>query len=216
MGKYLVVLICLSLVFGLGPTPKTEDVAVYEKFLVIDKFDDADITASPAWWTFDKLDFKFAEATADKYGLYYLKLGGKTTDYYVGGFGTYVGKEADEFDTFMISVFGTGKTSGTVKFEMYDDDNRSYQLEQDNEYQPIYDDKIEYEVVVDWEGWRTIEIPIARFIDVNQGVGDDIWNPDSENNSGGLLHFQIVVNASSKEGAIALAIDNIQLAKTKK
>jgi hypothetical protein len=207
-----------SLAFGGAPAASKDDQVKisggkYEAELLIDNFDDGDIKTDPTWWTFDRIKLTFKEANDNKYGNYFLKINGKAESYYVGGMGTYVGKDAAKFDTFLVSVYGSGPNSGVIRFQVYDDDNNTYQLEQDSTYQPLYDDFLEYELKVDWEGWRTIEIPLARFVDMNQGVGDDVWNPDQKDGSGGLLHVQYVVVASSANGDVNIGIDNIKLVK---
>jgi hypothetical protein len=193
--------------------PQDNALTSYEKELVIDNFDDADIKAAPAWWTFDALEGSFPEAKNDANGFYYMKLSGQANNYYIGGMGTYVGKDLGDYDTLVISVLGTGPNSGTLRLQLYDDDNSTYQLEQDNTYRPLYDDYLEYELPVTWEGWQTVEIPLNKFVDMNQGVGDDIFNPEQKNGSGGLLHFQFVVLATSEKGKIDLGIDSIKFVK---
>lgn len=221
LRNILGVLIVISLLYSMAPAPQSSSVqdsspAVYEKELVIDSFDDADIKAAPAWWTFDNLEETFPESKNELNGYYYLKLAGQANNYYVGGMGTYVGKDLTDYDTLVVSVLGSGPNSGTLRLQLYDDDNNSYQLEQDNTYKPLYDDYLEYELPVTWEGWRTVEIPLNKFVDMNQGVGDDVFNPEQKNGSGGLLHFQLVVIATSEKGSINMGLDNLKFVKKAK
>lgn len=217
-------MIFLLLVLGMAPAPemssnsggKDNASAVYEKELVIDSFDDADIKAAPAWWTFDALEESFPEAKNNDNGYYYFKLTGQANNYYVGGMGTYLGKDLSEYDTLVVSVLGSGPNSGTIRLQLYDDDNNTYQLEQDSTYKPLYDDYLEYELPVTWDGWKIVEIPLNKFVDMNQGVGDDIFNPEQKSGSGGLLHFQLVVLATSEKGKIDLGIDNLKFVKKAK
>ncbi|GBR72431.1 hypothetical protein HP1_113 [Candidatus Termititenax spirochaetophilus] len=79
----------------------------------------------------------------------------------------------------------------------------------------MYDDQLEYEIVVDWSGWKTVEIPFSKFVDVNPGIGDDRWNPRAAKGSGGLLHIQIITLSDVPEGKLNIGIDNLSLVKFK-
>jgi len=212
-----------ALVMAMGPAPELQAanpaapaIGVYEKELIIDRFDDADIKTTPAWWEFDALEKNFPEGKSEDNGYYYMQLTGQANNYYVGGMGTYVGKDLTDFDTLVVSVLGTGPASGTLRLQLYDDDNTSYQLEQDSTYKPLYDDYLEYELPVTWEGWKTVEIPLNKFVDMNPGVGDDIFNPEQKSGSGGMLHFQMVVLAVAEKGKIDLGIDSLKFVKKSK
>ncbi len=216
--KIIVVTWCCSFLLAFAANPQKNPTAKneapeYLKVLQIDNFDDAELKAAPAWWVFDKLEYVFTEAERPEQGNYFLKISGKPENYYLGGMGTYLGKDAADYNYLVLSVYGHGAGSGVLKLQIYDDDNNTYQLEQDSAYQVLYDDVLEYEQIIDWEGWRTLEIPLARFVDVNQGIGDDIWNPAQKDGSGGLLHFQMVVLSPTQTGDIKFGIDNIKLVK---
>ncbi len=218
LRKSLLVVTFITLLFASGESPKTtktDTAPLYDKIILVDNFDDGDYKSAPAWWTFGNLDISLAEAKTEQNGFYYLKLTGKAADYYVGGMGTYLGKDASDDDTLVLSVLGIGPNSGKLKLQIYDDDNNTYQLEQDSNFVVLYDDQLEYELPVTWEGWRTVEIPLNKFVDVNQNIGDDVWNPDQKNGSGGLLHVQFVALAAAADGAVNLGLDNIKIVKLK-
>ena len=137
--------------------------------------------------------------------------------WYAGGCGSYIAKEGidlSKYNNFVIDVYGNGAGSGTIKVELYDDDNKNWQVEQDatNGYAAIYDDKFSYEVKVDWNGWKRVSIPFADFVDENPMVGDDVWNPQQVGASGGLLQVQFVCLATSEKGKVNVNADNISLA----
>ncbi|OGC04482.1 hypothetical protein A3H38_02145 [candidate division WOR-1 bacterium RIFCSPLOWO2_02_FULL_46_20] len=192
---------------------------------LIEDFESGSLRSPREWWTFDvkRADVvgndKYAEGeevvTGDV-GKYSLMLKGKAANWYVGGCGSYLAKEGQNLskhDTFVLDVYGNGKGSGTLKVELFDDDNGNYQVEQDpaKNYLPIYDDKLVYDVVVDWEGWKRVEIPLNDFVDDNSGTGDDVWNPQQENASGGFLQFQFVCIAAGEDAEINFNLDNIKL-----
>lgn len=195
-------------------------------FYVFDDFEDGDYTANPEWWKFDNISPQIVSnanyQTGDPASLaeirkYSLNITGSCSDWYCGGMGVYTARkdtDLSKYNTFQMDVYGNGPGSGTIKVELYDDDNGNWQIEEDpkKNYAPIYDDLFAYNVIVDWRGWKRVLIPIADFVDQNPGVGDDIWNPTQENGSGGLLQIQLIFIGPKKAGKINFNIDNIGLA----
>ena len=186
----------------------------------IDTFEDGNITEGPAWWTFGDSDQTVVETDIwakdplIKYlGKYALQVKGSTKSWYVGGMGTYLAVDATKFSHVKLHVFGNGPDSGKILIQLYDDDNGNSTLEQDvnNNYEPISDDKFEYELKVNWSGWKVVQIPFTAFKDLNPKVGDNIWNPDHLNGSGGLLHFQFVFLSTTKSGSVNFGIANVRL-----
>ena len=229
LGGLLFVAVLLSLgasaMSGPAPTKPTEaaaPVALAEQVFMIDDFESGSLKSPRDWWTFDIKKAAIAENKALTggeswdVGKYSLALNGPAKNWYVGGCGTYIAKEAQDlskYNTFSLDVFGRGAGSGTIKVELYDDDNNNWQIEQDQAkaYAPIYDDKWVYEVKVDWDGWKRVAIPIADFVDDNPNVGDDIWNPQQLNGSGGLLQLQFVCLATTDKGEVNVNPDNLML-----
>ena len=143
-------------------------------------------------------------------------LKGNATRWYAGGCGTYFAAESQnlaKYGYFQIDIYGNGPGSGTLKIELFDDDNGNWQIEQDpaKGYLPLYDDKYVYDINVDWVGWKKISIPLEDFVDDNPGVGDDVWNPEQSGASGGLLQLQFICLAGKSEGGIHLNLDNVAL-----
>src|SRR3989344_6085259 len=135
------------------------------KVFLIDDFESGDLKSPREWWTFD-----IAKAAAVSsanlragekldVGNYSLLLSGAAQNWYAGGCGTYLAKEGQDlskYANFSVDLYGFGAGSGTLKAELYDDDNKNWQVEQDpaRSYSPIYDDKFTYEIRVDWIGWK--------------------------------------------------------------
>jgi len=215
--------------FG-GPAPKIPEakapVALAEKVFVIDDFESGNLKSPREWWTFEiekaqgvsNKDLKDGdEKVASEVGNYSLQLSGMAKNWYAGGCGTYLSKENQDlskYTHFVMDVYSFGPGSGTIKIELVDDDNNNWQVEQDasKNYALTADDKFVYEVRVDWNGWRRVSIPIADFVDDNSGVGDDVWNPQQANGSGGLLQMQFICIASTDKGKVGYNVDNIRLA----
>lgn len=175
--------------------------------LLIDDFNDNEIK-SPEWWVFDNIK------TVPSNGS--LLIIGKSSDWYAGGLGTYIAKPDTDYSSFKmlsLDVYGNGPGSGTLQVEVYDDDNGNWQVEQDakKNYECLYDDKLQYQIPITWKGWKKVEILFADFDDVNPNKGDDIFNPDQANGSGGLLQVQIIAIGSKKVGAVNFSIDNVEL-----
>jgi hypothetical protein len=148
-------------------------------------------------------------------GDFLLSISGQAQDWYVGGMGTYLAKPVDDYSHIQIDIFGNGENSGRLKVELFDDDNGSKEVEQDASYIPLKDDRFSYTVDISWEGWRQVVIPFAEFKDINPDVGNNVWDPDAENGSGGLLHVQFIVLANSKSGKASYKLDNVKFVKLK-
>ena len=182
----------------------------YDDVLTIETFNSASTVGK--WWTFDNLKTNLV-TPKDPKSRTYLRLSGTASDYYVGGMGLYLGKDAMAYNALVVDVLGAGTDSGTLRIQLYDDDNNTYQVEMDENYIPLYDDLFEYELTVEWEGWRTVEIPISDFVLANPGRGDSRWNPSTLNGSGGLLQIQFIAIAASQQGSLNIGVDNLLLAK---
>ncbi len=191
-------------------------------FYSIDDFEDGEISKNPGWWVFDGIKIQCANnsdyAKGNKIiiagiGDHSLNIKGKAENWYIGGCGTYLGVDASKYSYFQIDVYGSGKDSGKIKIELYDDDNGNWQIEHDitKGYAQLYDDKFVYDVDVNWTGWERVSIPLIDFVDDNQGVGDDIWNPSQNGGSGGLVQLQLILVAKGKTSGSDINIDNFRL-----
>ncbi len=212
-----------------GPSPEIKEevkeeveVVAGDKYL-IDDFESGSLKSPRDWWTFDIQNAGIAsnddlilggEEVARNVGKYSIGLSGKAKNWYGGGIGTYIAKENQDlskYNSFSVDIYGNG--SGTAKIELYDDDNGNWQIEQDRaqNYKPLYDDKLVYDIVIDWKGWKNVSILLDDFVDDNPGVGDDVWNPAQNGESGGLLQLQIISLADGENGEIDYNLDNIYL-----
>lgn len=195
------------------------------KKLLIDDFESGSLKKPRDWWTFDLQKVKVNsndgltkgdKSVAQQVGKYSLQLAGRTTDWYAGGCGTYLaqeGKDLSSYDAVQLDIFGYGPGSGTLKIELVDDDNRNWQTEQDpkKNYALTSDDKFVYDVKVDWSGWQRVTAPFADFYDDNEGVGDDVWNPQSKSGSGGLLQMQFICLGAKAKSDVQFSVDNVSL-----
>ncbi|MFC1495983.1 hypothetical protein ACFL52_01050 [Candidatus Margulisiibacteriota bacterium] len=215
MRKTFVVLMVLALMvpaFAFGKPPAQEQATVASAYM-IDNFEDGEITASPEWWVFDNVTTMFKRNPAK--GAYSLALTGKAIDWYVGGMGTYLAKgelDLSQYSYIEMDIYSAGPENGSLKIELYDDDNGNWQIEQDPKkaYAPVFDDRFVYEQKIDWSGWKRVAVPFSSFVDNNPNAGDNIWNPQKQNASGGLLQMQLIAVAGSKTGAIDYCLDNIK------
>ena len=202
----LIILLLSHPTFGFGkPVPKTSEVKTGDG--IIDNFETGKFSD---WWTFGNISLQLVSGKNSRYAL---ALTGSTRDWYIGGIGFYIGKDASKYSSLDMDVYGTGKDSGTLKIELYEDDNGNWQIEQDPNkgYAPIKDDRFVYELKVDWNGFKHISIPFSEFVDNNPESGDNVWNPQQAGGSGGLTQMQFIVSSTSKTGAVNLALDNIEL-----
>jgi len=226
---FAVLILTASTVFAMGgpapSKPEAKPVALAEKVFLIDDFESGSLKSPREWWTFElekaeaasNRDLKDGdEGVASEVGNYSLHLSGPAKNWYAGGCGTYLAKENQDlskYDHFQMDVYGSGPGSGTIKIELADDDNKNWQVEQDSakNFALIYDDKFVYEVRVDWNGWKRVSLPFADFVDDNPKVGDDIWNPQQVDGSGGLLQVQFICIASTDKGRVNYNLDNVSL-----
>jgi hypothetical protein len=204
------------------PQPNNGNANLY----VFDDFESGNYNSNPEWWVFDNVKPKVVSnsdyQTGDSTSLsdikkYSLNVTGTCTDWYCGGMGVYTARkntDLSKYNTFQMDVYGNGPGSGTIKVELFDDDNGNWQIEQDpkKNYAPMYDDEFVYNITVDWKGWKRVSIPIADFSDDNPGVGDDIWNPNQEGGSGGLIQMQLIFIGPKQSGKVNMNIDNVSLA----
>jgi len=183
--------------------------------LLIDDFEDGSIKLNPEWWTFDIQKCQVASNESNKT----LLLQGKAKNWYAGGIGTYLAKEKTDLSKYQdvqLDVYGHG--AGTLKIELADDDNGNWDYEQDpnNNWNPIYDDRWIYEQRIDWRGWKTVKINFNDFVDDNPLVGDDIFNIEQANGSGGLLQMQFICIGNKADSNFTCNIDNINLVEETK
>ena len=184
---------------------------VLPPILTIDDFDKATLNDKPKWWTFDRLNVSFIEATGLQSNLYSLHIQGGAEHYYVGGMGTYIGKDLPGYDTIAMDIQGYGMACGRMKIELYQNDRGTWQLAQDAVNEPLYDARFVYEIPITWQGWRKIEIPLSLFKHNNPGIGSDTLKLGFSDGTGGLLHCQLIFMAVAPTGNVNVCIDNVQL-----
>ena len=184
---------------------------------VIDDFKDGDISSNPTWWVFGDMAVSVGPNSdakeSDYVGRQSLRFQGKSKNHYVGGVGTYLALDGTRFNAIDMIVCGAGRESGRVKIELYDDDNKNYIIEP-SPFVPgrvAFDDRFIYEFPINWEGWKKVTIPLSMFYDDNPKIGDDIWNPDHKNGSGGLVQIQLIASTTNRKGKIDFKLDSIRL-----
>ncbi|MBU0686944.1 MAG: hypothetical protein KKB81_03755 [Candidatus Margulisbacteria bacterium] len=190
-------------------------------FFLIDNFEDGDYTRNPEWWKFDNITLEVKDNpktekidfVAESCGTKSLNITGKAKNWYAGGFGTNVTIDASEYTRIQFDLYGNDKLGGKVKVELYEDDNNNNVLEQDSKRGWIAtdDDKWVAEVKVLGDGFTRISIPFSAFADENPGMGDDTWNPNKVDKSGGLLKVQFIIVSDDEAGDMDLSVDNVLL-----
>lgn len=208
----LILLMLTCAAYGMaGKAPERPLTPTTTGIIIVDDFEDGNYLKDPEWWAFDNIQLRLSSDRA-------LWMRGKASDWYVGGIGTYLyspERNLSNYHSLEMDITGTGPDSGTLKIELYDDDNRNEQIEQDPKkgYTPVYDDRFSYELKVDWTGRKHVVIPIMEFKDTNPEAGDNVWNPQQLRGSGGLLQMQIIAIAANKTGSVDITLDNIAFSK---
>jgi hypothetical protein len=215
MKKFLAGLFLVSMLLLSSP------VFAQMTFYLIDNFEDGDCSQGPGWYTFgtikpeviknpmagDKTDF-----IAQTAGQSIVMLKGETKDWYVGGIGTSLNLDATSFSRIQFDVYGSDK-GGTLKVELYQDDNFSGNIELDpnKNWEPINDSRWVADVSILGAGFTRYSIPFSAFRHDNLGVGSNKWNPVQKNNTGGLLKIQFVMLGKNKDSKIEVGVDNVIL-----
>ena len=131
--------------------------------LIIDDFEDGNYTTNPEWWKFDNVspnvvdnaDYQKGDPTSlGKIGNYSLNITGSASEWYAGGLGTYIARQGVDYSGYnalVLDVYGNGAGSGTIKIELNDDDNGTWDIETDpnSNFENLYDDKFSYSLIVD-------------------------------------------------------------------
>ncbi len=188
-------------------------------FELIDNFEDGNFSEGTRWWKFGSIKTSIVKNSspeakdliAASCGDYSLNLAGESAEWYVGGIGTDLNIDAARFSRFQIDLNGSQKYRGKIIIELFDDDNNNNMLEQDpiKNYSPVNDDKWVAEVNILGKGFTRISIPFSAFRDDNPEIGDDKWNPDQKDESGGLLKMQLIVITEKQQGKMDFDIDNL-------
>jgi len=181
--------------------------------IVLDNFEDANITEAPKWWSFDRVKLNVVKSTDQKCGKYRLMVDGVAQGWYAGGFGMTLAQPVDQHSHLQLDVYGTGPQSGKLKIELADDDNQNDKIEQNRfmNYMFMKDDKFVYELPITWQGWKTVAIPFASFKDDNPKIGSNQWDPNGEGGSGGLINISFIVIGASETGAATFGLDNLEI-----
>ena len=108
----LLLLASLPLVMGFGgPSPERPQGEAYPA--LIENFEDGDITKDPNWWKFDNVILKVDKshkytggdsAVEGQTGEYILKIDGSTSNWYIGGFGDYIAKDAGGYSSISVDI----------------------------------------------------------------------------------------------------------------
>lgn len=180
-------------------------------FYLVDNFESG---SSSRWFSFGDINVSVAgnpltgkrDLIAESCGSYLLNIKGSSSDWYVGGIGTDLSIDAGAYSRLQMDIYGSADY-GKLRIELYDDDNGSFQIEQDKNWQPIYDDKWAVEIPILGPGFTRISIPFTAFVDENPNAGDNKLNFSNK----GLARMQLIFISKTKVGNIDVGIDNILL-----
>jgi hypothetical protein len=178
--------------------------------VVIDDFEGGE--GCPAWWFFGATSIQRGPSEGEPgHGERVLQVRGNAPGAFGHGMGLYMAQDLGERRTLELDVRGYGPFSGRIKLEVSEDDNGNWEIEKHPPlYIPLHDDRFVFELAVDWTGWRRVTLPLSRFRDDNPGRGNDLFDPQRDLTSGGLLELQLLF-APTGPGAdqVQLDLDNL-------
>ena len=192
------------------------------KVFVLDTFDDEEIDKNPSWWTFGQLNIGFEknkkETNQEKKILTKsaIQLISKTSNWFFGGFGRYLGVDMSPYKTLKLVIFSPKENSAMIRVQLFDDDNGNWFVDQEiSDQNPnkivSRDDIFTASIFCNWKGWKVVSIPLTDFKDSNPGIGDDVWNPHYSAGSGGLLQVQLLFFSSKdKNSDLDIKIDSMK------
>ena len=118
---FVVLFFCPSFSMAVRPYAAPKDVDYS-----IETFEDGNFTKDPEWWVFGNANISIVTMPAkDEYAL---SIKGNALDWYVGGMGLYLGGykiDFSQYSSLEMDIYGYGEKSGTLKVELYDDDNHN-------------------------------------------------------------------------------------------
>ncbi|HZA51917.1 MAG TPA: acyltransferase [Myxococcaceae bacterium] len=167
----------------------------------------------PAWWTFGETQVRRSAADdPERHGARVLEVRGRAPGAFAHGMGLYLEHDAAGYRALEMDVRGYGPASGRIKIELGEDDDGNWEIQKDRRtFRLLHDDLYVFELIVDWEGWRRVTIPLRRFVDANPGVGNDLFDPARDLTSGGLLELQLLfAPTSAGEDAIRIDFDHLR------
>lgn len=182
-----------------------------ERSLVLDDFErDGEC---PKWWTFGGLSFERDKPPDDRseLGRGMLSVRGQASSTYAQGRGLFLHKEIGSRKTLKLDVRGYGPESGRIKIELGEDDNGNWDIEKDERFRPLFDDRWVRVLEINWWGWREVVVPVATFHDDNPEVGNNVFDAERDLTSGGLMEFQLLFGATpGGNGNVRIDLDNVR------
>jgi len=177
-------------------------------FYLVDNFEDGTFSK---WTAFDNAKLSLLknpklpkrDLVQESCGEYALEVQGAAKDWYVGGVSTNLSVNAADYSRFSIDV--NGIKAGKIKIELYQDDNKTGEIEQDvnNAWKATSDSIWSIEIPIIKNGYTRYSLPLTAFAHANPGIGSD--------KLGGapILKMQAIFIASEKEGSVDCAVDNM-------
>eukprot|EP01047_Picozoa_sp_COSAG01_P023927 COSAG01_NODE_1461_length_10242_cov_4.896283_4_plen_249_part_00 len=108
--------------------------------------------------------------------------------------------DAEPYQALQIKIKNNSANICKMQIELFDDDNNNKVIEVYKKQPHILsqDDKFIYTEELKNNTWETLICPINTFYDNNKNTGDNIWNPNQNEESGGLIQMQILFISEKK------------------
>ncbi len=178
-------------------------------FYLVDNFEDGTFSK---WFAFDNVKLSILknpksekkDLVLESCGENALKVVGAAKSWYVGGVGTSINVDPANYSRIQFDLLG-GLPQGKVKVELYQDSDKSGDIQQDanNNWKVTKDDIFGVEVPILKDGYTRYSIPFIAFSVSNPGVGTGRFG------DGPILRMQMIFIAATQEGSVDCAVDNI-------
>ena len=217
MRRALGLLVFLFFLLLLG----SSDLVAKQDVYIVDTFTHGLGTEKDSWWQFDDIlltvERNKPKSKQEKkiLGEKSLRVQGATKQWYYGGVGRYLGVDLLPYNAIKVVLYSSKANSALVRVQLFDDDNNNWRVDLNHtQEKAVLDDVFEYNILMDWEGWRVVTIPVVDFKDSNPTVGDNIWNPYYTGSSGGMLQMQFMFfSPKEQESTLDIRIDAIKFVK---
>ncbi|MSR88039.1 MAG: hypothetical protein EXS67_00065 [Candidatus Margulisbacteria bacterium] len=210
-------LLCLGLILVMLASPahakkhhKSKKSVVAGPYVV----DDFESKTIDKWWVFGAIKPSFMDNDAKEFPFLEsnsLRLTGNSDGWIIGGLGTPINVNEQQFNTLKVLMKGIGPNSGSITFELYEGDAKTGEIQADPN-NPGYlsvGKRYIYTVKVNWIGWRIVIIPLEWFRNDDPKTRNNVVTPKN----GKFVQIQLLGIGAPKSKSMDIMIDRLKFYK---